>query len=62
MPNLKWSEIDIRDELFTMETLLSASLCMNDENETEHDIAINLVDKVLNRVRELKKASEVRHA
>ena len=62
MPNLKWSDVDIRDELWVMETLLAASLCMNDQNETEHDIAINLVDKVLNRIRDLKKASEVRHA
>jgi len=62
MRNINWLHIDIEEELRRMETLLSASLYMNDENETEHEIAINLVDKVLKRVRELKEASEVQHA
>jgi len=62
MPNLKWSDIDIQDELQLMETLLAASLYMNDDNEIEHDIAITLIDKVLLRVRDLKRASEVHHA
>ncbi|MDP9704983.1 UNVERIFIED_ORG: hypothetical protein J2W64_002186 [Rahnella aquatilis] len=62
MPNLKWSDIDIEEELLLIETLLAASLYMNDANEIEHDIAISLIDRVLLRVRDLKKASEVRHA
>lgn len=62
MPNFKWSDIDIEDELRLMETLLAASLYMNDDNEIEHDIAITLIDKVLLRVRDLRRASEVRHA
>lgn len=62
MLNLKWSEIDIEDELRTMETLLSASLYMDGDNEAERDIAVGLVDKVLIRIRELKAASEVHHA
>lgn len=62
MRNINWSHVDIEDELRRMETLLSASLYMNDENKFEHEIAVNLIDKVLKRVRELKEASEVHHA
>jgi hypothetical protein len=62
MRNLKWSDIDIEDELQLMETLLAASLYMDTENETEYDMAFRLIDKVLLRIRDLKKASEVRHA
>jgi hypothetical protein len=61
MHNLKWSDIDIEDELQLMETLLAASLYMDAENDTEYNMAFRLVDKVLLRIRDLKKASEVRH-
>ncbi|UNK55612.1 hypothetical protein [Rahnella aceris] len=62
MSNLNWSDIDIEDELQLMETLLAASLYMDVGNDTEYDMAFRLVDKVLLRIRDLKKASEVRHA
>lgn len=62
MHNLKWSDIDIEDELRRLEALLSASLYMNLDDETEYSVAMNLIDISLLRIRELKVASEVRHA
>lgn len=62
MSNLNWSDIDIEDELQLMETLLAASLYMDAGNDTEYDMAFRLVDKVLLRIRDLRKASGVHHA
>ncbi|HGO5309590.1 TPA: hypothetical protein ACK2W5_005281 [Klebsiella oxytoca] len=62
MPNSKWSEIDIEDELRRLESLLSTSLYMNFSDETEHGVALELIGMSLSRVRELKTASEVSHA
>ena len=64
MRNIKWSEVDIEDELRRLESLLSTSLYMNVDDEKEYDIAMGLVDMALSRIRDLKTASEreVRHA
>lgn len=60
MPNLNWSEINIMDELIRMEVLLSTSLYMDNEDQTECDMATNLVGMVLQRITALKKASGVK--
>lgn len=62
MRNLKWADIDMEDEFQLMETLLAASMYMDTENDTESDIAFRLIDKVLLRIRDLKKACGVHHA
>lgn len=62
MRDLKWAEIDMEDEFQLMETLLAASMYMDTENDTESDIAFRLIDKVLLRIRDLKKACGVHHA
>ncbi|HBB6748923.1 TPA: hypothetical protein JD206_002917 [Citrobacter freundii] len=62
MHKLKWSEIDIEDELRRLESLLSTSLYMNLDDETEYSVAMDLISMSLSRVRELKVASEVSHA
>ncbi|EAO9251797.1 hypothetical protein DMO59_08870 [Salmonella enterica subsp. diarizonae] len=62
MCNLKWSEIDIEDELSKMESLLSTSLIMNLSNEIERGIAVDLMDMLLLRVRKLKKLKGSDHA
>lgn len=62
MRDLKWTEIDLEDEFQLMETLLAASMYMDTENDTESDIAFRLIDKVLLRIRDLKKACGVHHA
>ncbi len=64
MRKLKWSEIDIEDELRRLEALLSTSLYMNfeDENENEYSIAMGLIDMSLSRIRELKAAEGVKNA
>ena len=62
MHKLKWSEIDIEDELRRLEALLSTSLYMNLDDETEYSVAMDLISMSLSRVRELKVASEVSHA
>ncbi|MCJ4396047.1 host cell division inhibitor Icd-like protein [Klebsiella pneumoniae] len=59
---VKWSEIDIEDELRRLEALLSTSLYMNFDDETEYSVAMDLISMSLSRVRELKAASEVTHA
>ncbi|BBR57146.1 MULTISPECIES: hypothetical protein [unclassified Klebsiella] len=62
MHKIKWSEIDIEDELRRLESLLSTSLYMNLDDETEYSVAMDLISMSLSRVRELKVASEVSHA
>lgn len=62
MRKVKWSEIDIEDELRRLEALLSTSLYMNFDDETECSVAMDLISMSLLRVRELKAASEVTHA
>lgn len=62
MRKLKWSDVDIDDELSRLEALLSTSLYMNFEDETEYSVAMDLISMSLSRVRELKSASEVNHA
>ncbi|MDY1815735.1 host cell division inhibitor Icd-like protein [Klebsiella pneumoniae] len=62
MRKVKWSEIDIEDELRRLEALLSTSLYMNFDDETEYSVAMDLISMSLSRVRELKAASEVTHA
>ncbi|MGF0937187.1 hypothetical protein ACQR9S_23060 [Klebsiella pneumoniae] len=62
MRKVKWSEIDIGDELRRLEALLSTSLYMNFDDETEYSVAMDLISMSLSRVRELKAASEVTHA
>ena len=62
MRKVKWSEIDIEDELRRLEVLLQTSLCMNFDDETEYSVAMDLISMSLSRVRELKAASEVTHA
>lgn len=62
MRKVKWSEIDIEDELRRTEALLSTSLYMNFDDETEYSVAMDLISMSLSRVRELKAASEVTHA
>ncbi len=61
MRKLKWSDVDIDDELSRLEALLSTSLYMNFEDETEYSVAMDLISMSLSRVRELKSASEVNH-
>ncbi|MDI5424688.1 UvrD-helicase domain-containing protein, partial [Salmonella enterica subsp. enterica serovar Kentucky] len=43
-------------------SLLSTSLYMNFDDETEYSVAMDLISMSLSRVRELKAASEVTHA
>ncbi len=62
MRKLKWSEIDIEDELRRLEALLSTSLYMNFEDENEYSIAMGLIDMSLSRIRELKAAEGVKNA
>ena len=62
MRKVKWSEIDIEDELRRLEALLSTSLYMNFDDETEYSVAMGLISMSLSRIRELKAASEVTHA
>lgn len=62
MRKVKWSEIDIEDELRRTEALLSTSLYMNFDDETEYSVAMDLISMSLSRIRELKAASEVTHA
>ena len=61
MPNSKWSEIDIENELRRLESMLSTSLFMNLEDDNEHSIAMGLINMSLFRIRELKEISEVSH-
>lgn len=61
MRKVKWSEIDIEDELRRLEAMLSTSLCMNFDDEKEYSIAVDLIGLSLTRVRELKEVSEVSH-
>lgn len=61
MRKVKWSEIDIEDELSRLESMLSTSLYMNFDNEKEYSIAVDLIGLSLTRVRELKEVSEVSH-
>ncbi|EHN8891028.1 hypothetical protein F6U00_002368 [Enterobacter hormaechei] len=62
MRKVKWSEIDIEDELRRLEVFLQTSLCMNFDDETEYSTAMNLIRMSLTRISELKAASEVAHA
>ena len=62
MHKIKWSDVDIEDELRRLEALLSTSLYMNFEDETEYGVAMDLIGMSLSRVRELKAAREVNHA
>ncbi|ELI8806240.1 TPA: hypothetical protein NRN84_001174 [Klebsiella pneumoniae] len=62
MPNSKWSEIDIEDELRRLEALLSTTLYMNLDDDNEHSIAMELISMSLCRIRELKEISGVSHA
>ncbi|MDV0579545.1 hypothetical protein [Citrobacter braakii] len=62
MHKLKWSDVDIEDELSRLEAMLSTSLYMNFDDETEYSVAMGLITLSLSRVRELKSSSEVRHA
>lgn len=62
MHKLKWSDVDIEDELRRLETMLSASLYMNFDDETEYSVAMDLIALSLSRIRELKSSSGVRHA
>lgn len=62
MPNSKWSEIDIEDELRRLEVMLCTTLYMNLGDEEGYSIAIGLISMSLSRVRELKAVSEVSHA
>lgn len=62
MRKVKWSEIDIEDELRRLEAMLSTSLHMNFDDEKEYSIAVDLIGLSLTRVRELKEVSEVSHA
>ena len=59
MRKVKWSEIDIEDELRRLEAMLSTSLCMNLDDEKECSIVVDLIGLSLTCVRELKAASEV---
>ena len=43
MRKVKWSEIDIEDELRRLEALLSTSLYMNFDDETEYSVAMDLI-------------------
>jgi len=61
MLKVKWSEIDIEDELSRLESMLSTSLYMNFDDEKEYSIAVDLIGLSLTRVRELKEVSEVSH-
>lgn len=61
MRKVKWSEIDIEDELSRLESMLSTSLYMNFDDEKEYRIAVDLIGLSLTRVRELKEVSEVSH-
>ncbi|HBS6919852.1 hypothetical protein K9I53_02190 [Klebsiella quasipneumoniae] len=61
MRKVKWSEIDIEDELSRLESMLSTSLYMNFDDEKEYSIAVDLIGLSLTRVRELKEVSEVSH-
>ncbi|HCL6650722.1 TPA: hypothetical protein R4079_005095 [Raoultella ornithinolytica] len=61
MRKVKWSEIDIEDELSRLEAMLSTSLYMNFDDEKEYSIAVDLIGLSLTRVRELKEVSEVSH-
>ncbi|HCZ5347222.1 hypothetical protein [Salmonella enterica] len=62
MRKLKWSDVDIEDELRRLEAMLSTSLYMNFDDETEYRVAMDLITLSLTRVRELKSSSEVQHA
>lgn len=62
MHKLKWSDVDIEDELRRLEVMLSTSLYMNFDDETEYSVAMDLISMSLSRVRELKVAIEVNHA
>ncbi len=62
MRKLKWSEIDIEDELRRLEVMLSTSLYMNFDDENEYSIAMGLIDMSLSRIRELKAAEGVKNA
>ncbi|MGS3449722.1 hypothetical protein ACB376_17265 [Klebsiella electrica] len=62
MPNSKWSEIDIEDELRRLEALLLTTLYMNLDDDNEHSIAMELISMSLCRIRELKEISGVSHA
>lgn len=62
MRKVKWSEIDIEDELRRLEVFLQTSLCMSFDDETEYSTAMNLIRMSLTRISELKAASEVAHA
>lgn len=61
MRKVKWSEIDIEDELSRLESMLSTSLYMNFDDEKEYSITVDLIGLSLTRVRELKEVSEVSH-
>ncbi|PVW73525.1 hypothetical protein B4U25_43630 [Klebsiella pneumoniae] len=49
MRKVKWSEIDIEDELRRLEALLSTSLYMNFDDETEYSVAMDLISMSLSR-------------
>lgn len=61
MRKVKWSEIDIEDELRRLEALLSTTLYMNLDDDVERDVVMDLLSITLWRIRELKAASEVSH-
>lgn len=61
MPDSKWSEIDIENELRRLESMLSTSLFMNLEDDNENCIAMELINMSLFRIRELKEIIEVSH-
>jgi hypothetical protein len=60
MPNSKWSEIDIENELRRLECCFQRRF-MNLEDDNEHSIAMELISMSLFRIRELKEIGEVSH-
>lgn len=61
MLNGRWSGIDIEGELSRMESLLSATLFMNFDDDVERSVVMDLISITLLRIRELKAVSEVSH-
>ena len=61
MLNARWSGIDIEGELSRMESLLSATLFMNFDDDVERSVVMDLISITLLRIRELKAVSEVSH-
>ena len=58
MRKVKWSEIDIEDELRRLEALLSTSLYMNFDDETEYSVAMDLISMSLSRVSRRRTAAK----